>query len=304
MLTLEACPACGTAASRSTRFGTFGRWPRHGGKDAPRWALDLSRCPCSHVYANPQPTWDELGPFYQADYHQYQEVPRSTGEIEEETRGFRGDRFRHARVTPGGRYLDIGCGLGDMVVAFGSLGMKAQGVEVSKAAVEIARRRGLDVYQGTLQDAGFPEETFDTVTLYHVLEHVHDPVDLLRAARRVLRRDGELLVVVPNIGSMMFAVLKDMWTNVDVPRHIHHFTPDSLRATAGRAGLRVADLGTEALDWAIEGELKYWLRYRFFIPGRFWNRTGLLKPLARRLASRANARGRGDVIIANLINNN
>ena len=263
--------------------------------------LVFVKCTCSHLYANPQPTYDELNPFYQGDYHQYQHAPKSADQIAADTRGFHGERFIRIRVVPGGRYLDIGCGLGDTVAQLAAVGMKAQGVEVSSAAVEIARGQGRDVFHGTLNDAAFDDETFDSMTFFHVLEHVQDPVDLLRTAARILRRDGELLVVVPNADSMMFGLLKDLWMNVDVPRHVHFFTPNSLREAADRAGLSVAQCETESLPWSIEVELNYWLRHRLFIPGRVWNWTGLLKPLARRLATKANASGRGEVVIAHLV---
>ncbi len=262
--------------------------------------MPLSRCSCSHVYVNPQLTRDELEPFYRADYHQFRHATMTAEEITRDVRDFRGGRFTHVTITPGGRYLDVGCGLGDMVAKVGALGMRAEGVEVSEVAVAIARARGLEVFHGRLQDAGFPDASFDALSMFHVLEHIHDPVDLLRACGPLLKPDGELLVVVPNIDCTLSRMLKDKWFHVDVPRHLHHFTPESLRAASGRAGLEVAELVTESLDWATEGELAYWLRQRFFIPARVVMASGVLKPFARRLVARMNATGRGDVIIAHL----
>ena len=300
MIDLESCPACGKSTSASTYHATYGAWPRHGGKDAPRWALAHSRCECSHIYANPQPTFTELVPFYGDDYHQFVASPRSDEQIRQDVNGAADGRFNRIRVVPGGRFLDIGCGIGDTVAHMAALGMQAQGLEVSEPGVLIGRKRGLEIFHGTLQQANYPDDTFDSVTLFHVLEHVQDAVDLLRTVARIMKPDGEFLLIVPNANSMMFALLKDLWMNVDVPRHIHHFTPASLRATAERAGLAIADITTESLPWMMEIELEYWLRHRYRVPIRLSKKTGYLKPLARRLAKQANASDKGEVIIAHM----
>ena len=305
MIELSECPACGRSASYSKRLGTFGRVSRLGEESIPNRLVELSQCECSHVYNNPQHDWDELAPFYSENYHGFRLPPLSREEVEAEARGYQGGKFRNIAVVPGGRYLDVGCGKGDLVALLGAVGMRAQGVEVSPIGAAKARSLGRDVFCGTLEEAAFPEASFDCVSLHHVLEHVHDPVKLLRDCRHVLKPGGDFLVVVPNIESVMHGVLGDAWVHLDVPRHLHHFSPASLEATAARAGLDMAEVTTSPSSAShVEYEFTEWTRRHLFVPGRLarlmW-RTGVpFRPAARRTAAKADASGRGEFIIMNL----
>ncbi len=137
-----------------------------------------------------------------------------------------------------GRLLEVGCGGGAVLDRLRRMGWQVEGVEVDPKAVETARSgMGLRVRQGTLAQADFAADTFDAIVLSHVIEHVHDPVALLRECRRVLNRSGCLVVVTPNAESYGHARFGEHWLHLDPPRHLHLFTLSALRRAALAAGI-------------------------------------------------------------------
>jgi SAM-dependent methyltransferase len=293
---LAECPVCGAptagAACVLEAVETYegGRFPTR-----------LVQCGCGHVFSNPQPSWDELKSFYDDDYHCFAEHPPDAARVERWIAArYDGRRFNHAAVVPGGRFLDVGCGTGDMVAAMQRLGMEAEGVEPSRFAAEQARAAGLAVFCGTLHEAGFAGERFDSVSMIHVLEHTPDPVAVLRECRRILKPGGELVVGVPNFASLAFAVVGRSWVGLQLPTHLQHFRPASIVCAAERAGLAVSALATESLDGSVEMELVKWLRRRLFIPARLLLATRVLRPLAAYLTSKGHASDRGEAIVVHL----
>lgn len=138
-----------------------------------------------------------------------------------------------------GRYLDIGCGSGSALGVAQALGWRAAGVEVDAAAAAQARRFTEEVHVGDVLSAPFERERFDVVTAFHVLEHVPDPVAVLRRMLGWLAPEGMLIIEVPNAGGFGAALFGRAWSGLELPRHLSHFTPESLRRVVERAGGRV-----------------------------------------------------------------
>lgn len=112
------------------------------------------------------------------------------------------------------------------------------GTEFSPAACDLARAKGIEVRQGDLLNAAFPSESFDVVTLWHVFEHLPEPRNELAEIQRILRPGGLLVIEVPNCGSMGFRFTKEKWYHFDVPRHLQHFTPETMRKLLMAASFR------------------------------------------------------------------
>jgi SAM-dependent methyltransferase len=144
---------------------------------------------------------------------------------------------------PGGRALDIGCGNGGWLLKLRTLGWRVEGVEFSAQACQQARAAGLTVHQGSLVDAELPSEHFDVVRIWQTLEHVPDPAGVLREIARILKPGGQLLVGVPNAGGWLARAWGPLWFDLDVPRHLWHFTAPELRALVEQAGMRVDSIG-------------------------------------------------------------
>jgi len=141
---------------------------------------------------------------------------------------------------PGPDVLEVGCGTGEFLAAASDAGHRVTGLDLSQEAVTYARRRhpGLDVRCATLDSDDLRPESFDVVAGFHVLEHVADPVGLLRQMTRLLRPGGLVYVRVPNLDTWFRHVLGRNWWGFSV-EHAGHFTDASLRLALAQAGLQV-----------------------------------------------------------------
>lgn len=148
---------------------------------------------------------------------------------------------------PKGRLLDIGCGNGDFLAMMREAGWDVFGVEPDPAAANFAREtHGISVRTGSLEEAKLPANTFDAVTLSHVIEHVYDPVELLRECRRVLTDHGKVVMVTPNVASLGHQIFKSSWVALDPPRHLHLFNSTTLGTCCDKAGLIVTSVRTSS----------------------------------------------------------
>ncbi len=137
-----------------------------------------------------------------------------------------------------GKVLDIGCGRGLLLSKLRERGWIPRGTELSEEAAAYARDRlGLPVTTEALQDCNFPDEEFDLIILWHVLEHVTSPRAMLKEVSRILKPGGVLLVAVPNFGSWEAHATGRGWFHLDVPRHLTHFTQGTLQNSLEMAGL-------------------------------------------------------------------
>ena len=149
--------------------------------------------------------------------------------------------------TKKGRLLDVGCGNGTFLAMMRDAGWEVQGVETDPVAGRFARERfGVPVITGTLAEARLADQSFDAVTLSHVIEHVYDPGELLEECRRVLKPGGRLAVVTPNVESYGHRIFKDAWRGLEPPRHLRVFSPGALKAYVEKFGFRQVLLHTSA----------------------------------------------------------
>ncbi len=135
-----------------------------------------------------------------------------------------------------GRLLDFGCGAGGYVARMAAAGWAAEGLDFSENAVAAGRAAGLTMHQGTLPGADLPTESFDAVTMWQVIEHVPGPLATLKAAARLLRPGGTLLVVCPRIDALPVKRFGPAWYALDLPRHLTHFSRPTLARHLEAAG--------------------------------------------------------------------
>jgi SAM-dependent methyltransferase len=170
--------------------------------------------------------------------------------------------------------LDFGCGSGSFLARMHRRGWKVTGIDASARTVQRLRRHlPLPVLLGSLPHPGLNPETFDVITMWQSLEHVHYPLEILREAFRLLAPGGKLLVVVPNIDSLPFRWFGPAWYGLDLPRHLTHFTPMTLRAMLERAGLQVGPVQMVRHS--------HWLRGSAQLATAGWRRRLVSKPLSR-----------------------
>ena len=127
------------------------------------------------------------------------------------------------------RVLDFGCGWGHFLRIAKGLGWEVSGVELEAKRANEANRQGLSVFNGTLKEAKFPDNFFDVITAFQVLEHLTDPSEILDALWLKLKDRGIIVVSVPNYGSLEAKILRRRWQGFHPVEHIYYFDFRSLK---------------------------------------------------------------------------
>lgn len=139
-----------------------------------------------------------------------------------------------------GRVLDIGCGTGEFLLEMKQHGWEVKGLEIDKKASEFAEKEyGLEVLNRDLNDLRPLENPFEVITMWHVLEHLHQPLNALKNIKDMLKDDGILVIAAPNIASFDAKFYRNNWIALDAPRHLQHFEPESLTSLCQAAGLEI-----------------------------------------------------------------
>ena len=189
---------------------------------------------CGLVYTNPRPNAAMLDGLYAAvEDHSYLQ--------EEEARlaTFRHEMQRLAKHAPRGRLLDIGAHVGTFLRVAREAGYEVSGVEPSAWAARYAREtHGLDVRPTTVANAGFPEESFDLVTMWDVVEHFADPQGELLDVARFVKPGGVFALTTMNVGSLTPRLMRGHWPWYML-MHQYYFTPDTLSRMLEKAGFEV-----------------------------------------------------------------
>src|SRR5713226_7081695 len=184
---------------------------------------------CGLMRLSPQPGADEFADYYPPNYW-FDPQRDATSRLEEMYRRlvlrdhvwFVERALLHSGVS--GPVLDVGCGGGLLIGMLRERGVYAIGLDLSQDAARLARQRhSVDAVAGNLPTSPFAPQSFAAVTMFHVLEHVREPLIYLCEAGRLLKPHGRLIVQVPNAASWQFAVLGRAWNGVDAPRHLHLF---------------------------------------------------------------------------------
>ncbi|MCC6165591.1 MAG: class I SAM-dependent methyltransferase [Caldilineaceae bacterium] len=220
---------------------------------------------CGLVYQNPRPTLAEMSEHYPPEYPLYQTGKgRQPGRLLQWAYDY-GMRKRGRFVTrhkQTGALLDVGCATGVFLDGMRRQGTwELHGVELTPEVAKIARReRSLDVFAGTLEEASYPDQSFDVVTLWDVLEHLHDPTATLREIHRILKDDGLLVIRVPNLASWDAQWFGRYWAGLDAPRHLYVFTPQTLAQMLQRAGFDVIDESSAIAGYLVLVlSIHYWM---------------------------------------------
>jgi 2-polyprenyl-3-methyl-5-hydroxy-6-metoxy-1,4-benzoquinol methylase len=287
-----ACPMCGGAAEFLLRTGDRNRLTTSE-------MFTYLRCSaCATVFIERVP--GDVSGYYRDSYYQFDESGEPT---------WRRDPARVAaaewrvallqRHLDGGHVIELGAGTGAFTLAARDAGFEVSAIEMSQACCDyLTGQRGITAIcsddplasVGTLAPA-------QAVVFWHVLEHLADPVAVLRAAVERLVPGGVLAFAVPNPASLQFRVLKARWMHLDAPRHLRLAPPQALVATCQRLGLRAVELTTGDPDGRTS-DLMSWINALNSPPalqGGSWL-TGQLGGVAWRLATPVETRGMGSAV--------
>jgi len=158
--------------------------------------------------------------------------------------------------------LDVGCSSGSVLKVGDALGMKVCGVEPAPHASATARKFGFKVFTGFLHEAKFQENSFDLVTLFEVIEHVHEPLALAREIHRILKPGGVWLIGTGNADSWTARLMGARWEYFDIGRHGGHvsfFNPKSIALLAQRSDFEMAEIITKRVSIANREDTSPWV---------------------------------------------
>jgi 2-polyprenyl-3-methyl-5-hydroxy-6-metoxy-1,4-benzoquinol methylase len=211
------CPCCGGAESR---------------RYLPCDGFVFVKCrACGVVYQNPRPVFDDLRRRYDTDYFSY-ELSNEAAFFNLMRLGLSDVHFseRTASLAPPRKFLDIGCATGMLIEAMGKEGWQTRGVDVCRPSAEYGiAHRGVDIFIGTLEEARFPDASFQAIHFSHLIEHVPDPPGFLREVRRILAPGGLAVITTPNVDGFQARLFGKGWRSA-IADHLVLFS----RKTLGR----------------------------------------------------------------------
>jgi SAM-dependent methyltransferase len=211
---------------------------------------------CNLAFVNPRPSQEEITKYYPDEYY----VDAAEWNIERNSVKELQNRLDYvvkyyAQSRPG-KLLDIGIFNGAFVSYVLNAGWDAYGLDPNLKAISLARKLvpSERLLHGHVESSPFPPGSFDVVTMWEVLEHTADPVNLLKTVRRLLSPRGIILISVPNFNSLESRLFRQYWIGLDVPRHLYHFGPSTLDKMLEKVGLKTICLETinacEILEFA------------------------------------------------------
>jgi len=218
-------------------------------------SFKVNRCKnCQLWFLNPRPDYDFLQKYYSASYIPYQKKEDDWRDklefiIYRILTGKKRDKFpfsllklivrRGMVVKPGGNILDIGCGSGNYLKIAKKMGMNCYGTDIYSGAKNIFENDGIKFYNKKVEDIKFDENFFDVITLNHVLEHLADPIMVLKKINKFLKPEGVLIVHVPTSNSFNIKVFRRFCQSVDSPRHLYLYNPTNIKEIAKQAQFKI-----------------------------------------------------------------
>lgn len=200
------------------------------------------------------PAEDSIGPYYQSEnYISHSNTSHGlVNRVYHFARNFMLGLKRKTVVRVSGKttgkLLDIGAGTGFFVNHMKQHGWDVEGTEKSDGARNFAKTEfGIDL-KPTEDLCQLGEAAYDVVTLWHVLEHIHDPGKNIRAIKKILKHDGKVFIALPNHTSYDALHYRDFWAAWDVPRHLWHFAPMQAKGIFERNGFRLVNKYRMPLD--------------------------------------------------------
>lgn len=176
-----------------------------------------------------------------------------------------------------GKLLDVGCALGDCLEEANKLGWKdAEGLEISDYAYKFAKKRGLKVKKGELGNNIYAKDSFDIVLYQDVIEHVTDPVQELKRVRKILKPDGLVYLVTPDVGGFWSKFLGPLWYHYKPVEHVVYFSQNTMRLALEKAGYKNIKTGKTYHVLSLEYIMN---RLRYYAPTLFDLMLRIIKTL-------------------------
>lgn len=231
---------------------------------------------CELLFTNPRPTEDEIGPYYDfPDYFSHEDKARNlTQWIYNQVRKYSlSQKIKLIEsYSETGRILDYGCGTGQLLFEAKINQWRVAGIEPNEKARSQANSKLGNKVVANLNDLK-KDQYFDVITLFHVLEHIHDLRKTVKTLLKHLKDDGKLIIAVPNHESADAKRYGDFWAGWDVPRHLYHFNRKAMESFRNEFGLHLIDIKPLVFD----------AYYVSLLSEKYQTKDGLVKTYAKAL---------------------
>lgn len=177
--------------------------------------------------------------------------------------------------------LDIGCGNGNFLSALDSKKFEKNGVEINPQGIKICEEYGINVYKKSIELIDFGEKKFDVITLWHVVEHLENPLEIFKKLKTIIKDNGVLLFQVPNNEGLGFKLGEKYWFHLDSPRHLVIPNKKAVEKICEKNGLKIVDIKNEFYDypldllWSIRNHPIKFLIYPFYPIFKFFSKEHL-----------------------------
>jgi len=200
---------------------------------------------CGLVYMSPRMTKEESKTFYK-EHRNLSSSPLTSDQFDKKFVAREVERAKLVeRFSPRcGKVLDIGCATGNFLRLLKSQGWQVLGIEPHLEYARYAEDQGLDIFAGTLDETDFADEYFDTVTLFHILEHLDNPLDSLQKIKRWLVPGGLCFIEVPNLNISRLNMGKAFYQAQFQENHNYIFSRHALQGIIEKAGFKIVRLRT------------------------------------------------------------
>lgn len=230
-----ACNNCGSKRNKVVWDGLI-TWEHKG-------IFRVVKCSaCGLIYLNPRPTRAKIGNYYPKESYWGRDVavnPTNADFKKEREYAFGPIYDFVMKHKNKGSILDIGAGTGTFLSNFKELGWKVDGVELSNDAVKFSKKIfKIKLKIGDFFDHSFQTNYYDVATLNNALEHLYNPLETLKRAHKLLKKNGMIIITVPNVDSLGLKIFGKRWHAIQPPRHLYHFSEKTLNEMLNKSGFK------------------------------------------------------------------
>ncbi len=162
-----------------------------------------------------------------------------------------------------GIVLEIGCATGSFLNEMKKKGWEVEGIEMDEKSVKYAKKNGLNVHLGDIVDYDFGPNKYDLILMFMVLEHLYNPLEVLKKCRNIITKDGYLVLSIPNSGSWEFKFFKGLWHALQPPNHLYFYNKKSIRKLLEISGFKIVKIFYQSNISSLIASTGYLLRDKF-----------------------------------------